>query len=155
MHLSSDLDGTLDAHVVFFGLETVVLATGHAELELVREFTGKIAVIEFLGKRVGINTATRANGFTLARRNGTHARSANARFHAAFGQGRLHVLHVFQLDERDFDALPGGQMSVAFTVLVGDFRDFGELCCSQITAHDAHAKREVVLLLLAHPTALF
>ena len=46
-------------------------------------------------------------------------------------------------------------MSVAFTVLVGDFRDFGELGGGQVSAHDAHAQREVVLLLLAHPTALF
>ena len=46
-------------------------------------------------------------------------------------------------------------MSVTFAVFFGDFSDFRQLRCSEVSAYDAHAQREVILLLLAHPAAFF
>ena len=36
-----------------------------------------------------------------------------------------------------------------------DFGDFGKLCCCEVPTNNANAQREIVLLLLAHPAALF
>ena len=92
-----DFDSALDAHVVFFGLEAVVLATGHAELELVRKFASEVAVVQFFCNSVCIDTAARANSFALACRNRSHAGAADARFYATFGKGVLYVIDVFKL----------------------------------------------------------
>ena len=57
------LDGALDADVVFFGFEAVVLTTRYAEFKLVWKFAGKIAVVQFLGDGVGVNASAWADGF--------------------------------------------------------------------------------------------
>ena len=149
------LHRALDAEIVFLGFQAIVLASGDAEFELVRKLAGEIMRIQLLGKCKGVNTAAGTNCLALTGGHGADSGTAGTGFHAALRQRRFDLVDLAELDERNFDALPRGQMHMPVTVFCCNLCDFRKLLCTDIAADNTEPQRKTILLLLPHEAALF
>ena len=149
-----DLAAALDAHVVLLGLEAVVLATGHAELELAGQVASEVALVELLGHGVAVDVARGARHAALAAGDGAHARAAATGLHAALGEHGLDLLGVLDVDPRDLDGLAARVVDVAVAVLLGHVGHRAQLLGRHVSTDHAQAQAVVALLLLGHEAAL-
>ena len=150
-----DLAAALDAHVVLLGLQTVVLATGHAKLKLTGQVTAKIALVELVGDGKAVDVARRTRHAALAARHRADARAAATRLHAALGEHGLDLLGILHVDPGNLDGLATCVVDIAVTVLLGHLSHDTQLLGRHMPGHHAQAKAVVPLLLLGHKTALF
>ena len=130
------------------------MAARETELELMRQLAAAVALVEFIGQLYRIDEPRRADRTALAGCDRAHARAADSHLHAAVQQCLLDRLDVCQLNERNLDALPRGQMHIALAILLRDLLDRTQLRGSEVPADRFQPHREIILLFLAHEAAL-
>ena len=90
----ADLCSSLDAYIVFFCFEAVVLTARYAKFEFMWKFTSEISFIQFNSYIITVNISTRTDCISLTCCHCPNSRSADTRAASAFGKICCHIINI-------------------------------------------------------------